>query len=59
MKNVDMRVDGEKLVITIDLKARHGQSKSGKTTIIASTIGNVPVPGHEHATIGLNVYTKA
>jgi hypothetical protein len=33
-------------------------SASGKTIIIASTEGNVAIPDHEEAKIGLNVYLK-
>jgi len=55
MKNVDMKVEGDLLTITIDLSRDFGPSKSGKTIIIASTEGNKSVPGKEHK-IGLNVY---
>lgn len=58
MKNVDLKVEGEKLVITVDLKARHGKSASGKTTIVATSEGNISVPGHEEIKLGLNLYTK-
>jgi len=30
--------------------------KSGKTTIIATTEGNMPLPGHEGIKLGLNLY---
>lgn len=56
MTNVEMRVDGNKLIITADLSKDHGPSKSGKTTIIATTGGNVSVPGHEAVKVGLNIY---
>ena len=55
MKNVEMKVDGDILVIKIDLTKTFGRSKSGKTTIIASTEGNVTIGGTE-AKIGLNIY---
>lgn len=58
MKNVEMRVDGNLLNITIDLSKEFGPSSSGKTIIVASTEGNVSVPDHEEIKIGLNVYTK-
>lgn len=58
MKNVDMILDGEKLVITVDLAREFGESKSGKSITIASTEGNVSVPEHEEIKIGLNVYRK-
>ncbi len=56
MKNVEMRVEGQRLIITVDLTADHGPSSSGKTTIIATTGGNVAVPGREEVKIGLNIY---
>ncbi|QYZ78638.1 hypothetical protein E2N92_03965 [Methanofollis formosanus] len=58
MKNVDMRLEGDRLVITVDLAKDFGESKSGKSITIASTEGNVSVPEHEEIKIGLNVYRK-
>ncbi len=59
MQNVNMAVKGNILTITIDLSQRNGRSASGKTINIASTHGNVAVPGSmKGETIGLNVYTK-
>ena len=57
MKNVDMKVEGSMLTIIVDLSKDFGPSSSGKTTIIATTEGNVTVPGREEK-IGLNIYTK-
>lgn len=54
--NVDMKVQGNTLIITVDLSQSFGQSTSGKSVIIASTSGNVSVPGRESVKIGLNVY---
>ena len=56
MKNVDLKVEGSTLVIRVDLSKNFGPSKSGKTTIIASTEGNTAVPGNESIRVGLNVY---
>ncbi len=56
MKNVEMKVDGKKLIITVDLTKEFGKSSSGKTTIVATTAGNVTVPGHDDIKIGLNCY---
>ena len=58
MENVEMTVDGNTLTIKVDLSKKFGPSSSGKTTIIASTDGNVVIPGHEEAKVGLNVYRK-
>jgi hypothetical protein len=57
MKNVEMSIAGDILTITIDLSKEFGPSSSGKTTIVASTEGNVTVPEREEK-IGLNVYRK-
>ena len=57
MKNVEMRVEGNVLVIRVDLTKEFGPSSSGKTTIIATTEGNVTIPEREEK-VGLNVYRK-
>ena len=59
MKNIEMKVEGNKLTITVDLSERYGKSSSGKSIIIASSEGNQAIPGNEDIKIGLNVYTKA
>jgi hypothetical protein len=48
MKNIEMTVEGETLIIKVDLSKDFGPSKSGKTIIIASTEGNVSVPEFFH-----------
>jgi len=58
MKNIEMNVTGDILTIKVDLSKTFGKSSSGKSTIIASTEGNISVPGKEEVKIGLNVYTK-
>ena len=55
-ENVQMRLEGSILVIEIDLSQSLGPSASGKSEIIASTGGNVSVPGREEVKVGLNVY---
>jgi hypothetical protein len=57
MKNVEMTVSGNILTIKVDLTKEFGPSASGKTTIIASTEGNITVPDREEK-VGLNVYRK-
>lgn len=57
MKNVEMTVSGNILTIKVDLTKEFGPSASGKTTIIASTEGNVPILDRDEK-IGLNVYRK-
>ena len=53
-----MKVEGNVLTIKVDLTKEFGPSSSGKTIIIASTEGNVSIPGYKEAKIGLNVYKK-
>lgn len=57
MKNVEMSVHGDILKIKVDLSKEFGPSKSGKTTIVASTEGNKSVPGRTEK-VGLNIYKK-
>ena len=54
MLNVETEVKDNKLTITVDLTKEFGASKSGKTTIIASTQGNIKLETGEF--VGLNVY---
>lgn len=56
MQNVKMEVKGNKLVVEIDLTAQGVKSASGKSTVIASTKGNVSVPGADGLKIGVNCY---
>lgn len=58
MKNVDMKVNGTILTITVDLSKEFGLSSSGKSLIIASSEGNVSLPDKEEVKIGLNIYRK-
>jgi len=58
MKNVVLHVENNVLTIKIDLAKEFGPSASGKTTIIATTEGNVSIPGAEDKKIGINVYRK-
>lgn len=52
-KNIDYTVEGNKLTLVIDLTKELGQSKSGKTMMVASTGGNAAVAGVK---VGLNIY---
>ena len=58
MKNVEMTLDGDLLTIKVDVSKEFGSSSSGKTIIIASTEGNVLIPGDDDKKVGLNVYKK-
>jgi hypothetical protein len=57
MKNVEMKIAGNILTITVDLTKEFGPSSSGKTIIIATTEGNVAIPERDEK-VGLNVYRK-
>ena len=56
MKNIDMTLDGDILIMKVDLSKEFGPSKSGKSITIASTEGNIPVPENEEIKIGVNIY---
>ena len=58
MQNIEMSVDGDILTVKIDISKRYGKSKSGKTVIIASTGGNMPIPESNDIKIGVNCYVK-
>ena len=59
MKNVKLTHDkvAKKLIIEIDLDTSYGDSKSGRTTIVASTEGNARIDADQpDLKIGLNVF---
>jgi hypothetical protein len=58
MRNINLDVKEEKLIITIDLNNKGITSASGKSIVIASTEGNIPIPNKPEIKLGLNVYTK-
>ena len=61
MENVQFEVvEGNRLVIRVDLNHRGDISASGKTRRVASTLGNVSVKDADgvEVKIGLNVYVK-
>jgi hypothetical protein len=57
MKNIQIETKGTKVIITLDTTKDFGRSASGKTTIVASTCGNISVPGTD-ITIGVNAYKR-
>ncbi len=57
MENIEMTRNGDTLLIKVDLSKRLKPSSTGKTTIVASSEGNVSVPGTD-VKIGLNCYVK-
>lgn len=55
---INVEVKGNIVTLSFDVTERHGMSSSGKTEIVASTSGNVRIPGHENVFLGLNAYVK-
>ena len=55
--NVEATIEANVLVLRIDLSKKLGPSKSGKTTLIATTNGNAQLP--DGSRIGVNVYRTA
>ena len=53
MQNVNLKLDGNMLTITVDISKRLAPSSSGKTIIVASTAGNKSVGAVK---VGLNVF---
>jgi len=51
-----MKQEGNILTIKIDVSKRGAVSSSGKSTIVATTGGNVSVPDNETVKIGINCY---
>ena len=67
MKNIEAKIEDKHfLVLRIDLDKVYGRSKSGKTTIVASTEGNPPISAlcsdiddkYGDQYLGLNQYKK-
>ncbi|MCX5872266.1 MAG: hypothetical protein NTY51_03390 [Deltaproteobacteria bacterium] len=57
MKNVEFILEDNTLIIKVDVSKEFGPSKSGKTTIVASTEGNKTIPGRVEK-VGLNIYKE-
>ena len=62
IKNIESTLDGDILTLKIDLSKDFGPSKSGKTTVIATTSGNATVKNlvedapEGPVRVGINVY---
>ncbi len=57
-QNVQVEIKDGKAIITIDLQHRGEPSSSGKSIIVATTRGNITIPGTP-VVLGLNAYVKA
>ncbi len=53
--NIQGRIEGNTLILEIDLTQNFGLSGSGKSTIVATSRGNVAIPG-AGVKMGLNIY---
>jgi hypothetical protein len=59
MQNIQTRIEGTKLIITLDASVNLGPSASGKTQMVATTQGNKQISvGGRAIYLGLNAYTK-
>jgi len=56
MENIKVSVDKGVATIIVDLKKVLRDSKSGKNQIIATTGGNLEIPGSGGIKMGLNIY---
>jgi len=54
MKNVKIEKNGDELIVRVDLTKNFGDSKSGKSQVIASSGGNVEVS--TGVKMGINVF---
>lgn len=51
------RVEGDELIVKMDLRGNYGPSKSGKTICVASTGGNKEIEGTKFKRkLGLNLF---
>ena len=57
MENVDVKIEGNKLTLVIDLQQDLGPISSGRTTLIAKSNDKLPKPFGD-VTLGLNLYRK-
>ena len=60
MRNIVLETsnNGEKLTITVDLRAHGTPSRTGKTFVLATTEGNVALETDPKVFVGVNVYRK-
>jgi len=54
-RNCTVSQEGDTIVIRLSATAPTVESKTGKSAVLATTNGNVPIPGTEWK-VGLNVY---
>jgi len=54
-ENIQFEIKDGKLFMEVDLTEKGETSKSGKSSVIATTRGNISLPGSE-VKIGVNIY---
>jgi len=57
MQNIEVRVKGKNVTLTIDLEQEYGHSHTGKSIIIASSRGNRPIED-TGVIVGVNIFKK-
>jgi hypothetical protein len=57
-KNVVLRVEGNKLIIEVDLTQNYGPSSTGKTNVVATSGGFAKVANRDDVSFSLNVNAK-
>ncbi len=61
MKNLNIKVKGDKLIIEIDLTKKYGYGRSGKTEVVCSTDGSLPLhdgKDYRDEVLNCSVYRK-
>lgn len=56
--NITGYIQGDETILVIKHTERLGESSSGKSDIVASTRGNVAIPGLKGVIAGINIYVK-
>lgn len=56
MQNCKVTTKGTKVLIELDLDAEGIESKTGKSIVLASTNGNIDVPGAPGVRVGVNMF---
>lgn len=54
-RNVTAELMGDILILRCDLSEQGSESKSGKSSVVGTTNGNVPIAGTD-VRVGLNIY---
>jgi hypothetical protein len=56
LENLTVTTEGTTVTMTFDITGNLGESSSGKSDIVATSGGNIPVPGVPGLKMGLNVF---